>query len=322
MSGIAALGEVIIDFTYLENENGQPMFKQNAGGAPANVACMVAKLGVKTGFIGKIGKDMFGGYLRRVLSDCGVDTRGLISDKNFFTTLAFVRRNEEGDRDFVFYRNDKISADLNLSYSEIDLTVIDDCDIFHFGALSLTCEPTRSATMNAIEYAKLKGKIISYDPNWREDLWESKESAVKAMRSVLQYVDIIKLSEKELQILTGCDTLLPSVAYLLKAGVKMICITQGAKGCIIASRKGIERYSGFDTPITDTLGSGDSFYAGFLYKLLDIGKPLEELTPEDKEELAVFANACGALSASKKGTIPSMPVLKSVEELIALREDK
>lgn len=263
---------------------------------------------------------MFGDYLRNVLEENGVSTSGLISDSRFYTTLAFVRNNPDGDRNYMFYRDDKISADLNLSYSEIDLSVIDRCSIFHFGALSLTAEPTRSATMNAVEYAKLKGKIISYDPNWREQLWKSKDIAVKAMRSVLPYADIIKLSEKELQILTDCDTLIPAIASLIKTGAKLICITQGAKGCIIASKSGIERYPGYNTPIVDTLGSGDCFFGGFLYKLLEYGKPIDELLSDDIEELAAFANACGALSASKKGAIPSIPTLKEVLALQAERK--
>ncbi len=316
MSTVAAIGELLVDFSYIETDDNQPAFKQTAGGAPANVACMVAKLGANASFIGKIGKDLFGKYLKDILNENKVNTKGLILDERFFTTLAFVRKNEDGDRDFAFYRDDRTSADLNLTYGEINLKIIDECDVLHFGALSLTSEPTRSATTNAVEYAKQQGKIISYDPNWREDLWQSKEAALKTMRGVLPYVDIIKLSEKELQIITDCDSLIPSVAYLIKSGVKIVCITQGAKGCIIASKRGIDRFEGFNTPIVDTLGSSDIFFGGFLYKLLELGKNVDELDFDDIKELATFANACGALSAAHKGAIPSMPKLCEVEELI------
>ncbi|MGN0665991.1 MAG: carbohydrate kinase [Huintestinicola sp.] len=313
MYDIAAIGELLVDFTSIgTSSDGQPAYSQNAGGAPANVVCMAAKLGAKTAFIGKIGNDMFGSYLKGVLNENKVDTRGLILDKNFSTTLAFVKNDTEGDREFVFYRNGKISADLNLSYSDIDLKVIDECKVFHFGALSLTAEPSRSATVNAVEYAKQNGKIISYDPNWRPLLWPSKTEGEKYMRSVIRYADIIKVSEAELQLLTDCGTLIAAAAKLFSQGVKIVCITQGAKGCIIASRIGIQRFPSFKTDTVDTLGAGDCFLGAFLYKFLEIGKTFDELEGADIESMAMFANACGALSASKKGAIPSMPSLSDI----------
>ncbi|MGN0642702.1 MAG: carbohydrate kinase [Huintestinicola sp.] len=313
MYDIVSMGELLVDFTCLES-SGQPTYSQNAGGAPANVACMAAKLGAKTAFIGKIGKDMFGDYLRRVLEENSVDTTGLISDSRFSTTLAFVRNDEDGERDFMFYRNSKLSADLNLAYSDIDLKLIDECKILHFGALSLTAEPSKSATINAVEYAKQNGKLISYDPNWRPALWSSRAEAEKAMRSVVRYADIVKVSEAELQIITDCGNLIPAVAKLLSSGVKIVCITQGAKGCIIASKKGIERYPSYKTETVDTLGSGDSFLGAFLYKFIQTGKSPEELETEDIGQMALFANACGALTSAKKGAIPAMPTLDEITE--------
>ncbi|MGN0637637.1 MAG: carbohydrate kinase [Huintestinicola sp.] len=316
MTDIVAIGELLVDFT-CSRLDGETIYKQNAGGAPANVVCMASKLGASTGFIGKIGRDMFGFYLKKVLFDNKVDTTGLILDPNYSTTLAFIHNDEEGDRDFVFYRSPQTAADLNLRYGEVNRELIDECKIFHFGSLSLSSEPARTATVNAVEYAKMQGKYISYDPNWRPLLWESKEAGIRAMKSAAQYADIIKVSENELQLLTDCGALIPGVAKLLGAGVKIICITQGAKGCIIATAKGIERYPAYKVKSIDTLGSGDSFFGAFLYKLLKLEKSIEELDSEDILEMAMFANACGALCSTKQGAIPAMP---SKEDIIKLME--
>lgn len=316
MPDIIAIGELLVDFTCIKGADGDICYKQNAGGAPANVVCMAAKLGASTGFIGKIGRDMFGFYLKKILMENKVDIKGLILDPNYSTTLAFVSNTEDGDRDFVFYRSSQTSADLNIRYGEVDRSFIDSCKIFHFGALSLTAEPARTATLNAVEYAKMQGKIISYDPNWRPHLWDSKENAIRAMRSAAQLADIIKVSESELQLLTDCGGLIPAVAKLLQSGVKIICITQGAKGCIIATAKGITRFPAYRTKTVDTLGSGDSFLGAFLYKLLETGKSLDELDGEDIEEMAMFSNACGALCASKQGAIPAMPAKEDIARLM------
>lgn len=315
MPDIMAIGEMLVDFTAAGDNGGDIYYKQNAGGAPANVAVMAAKLGVSSGFIGKLGKDMFGKYLKDVLEDNHVDTTGVILDGKFSTTLAFVRNSENGERDFVFYR--KNSADLNLSFSEVNLKLIDECKLLHFGALTLTSEPSKSAVINTVEYAKQQGKIISYDPNWRERLWESKEAAVKVMRSVLRYADIIKVSELELQIITDCANLLPAIAKTLNDGVKVLCITQGAKGCIVATRRGIERMPAFKVESIDTLGAGDCFFGAFLSRLVLSGKSMDEIEMEDLREFAMYANACGALSSTKAGAIPAMP---APEEIAALME--
>ncbi|MGN0674716.1 MAG: carbohydrate kinase [Oscillospiraceae bacterium] len=315
MPDIMAIGEMLVDFTAVTDKDGDIYYKQNPGGAPANVAVMAAKLGVSSGFIGKLGKDMFGKYLKETLENEGVETKGVILDKDFSTTLAFVRKDEDGERDFVFYR--KNSADLNLNFSEVNLKLIDNCKLLHFGALTLTAEPSKSAVINTVEYAKQQGKIISYDPNWRERLWESKEAAVKAMRSVLRYADVVKVSELELQIITDCANLLPAIAKLLNSGVRVVCITQGAKGCIIATRKGIERLPTFKVETVDTLGAGDSFFGAFLSKLVLSGKTMDEIDMNDLREFAMYANACGSLSSTKVGAIPAMPTHEEIMELMA-----
>ena len=315
MADILAIGEMLIDFTENVLENGEISYKRNAGGAPANVAVMAAKLGTPSGFIGKVGKDMFGKYLKQVLVDNGVETNGLIMDSEYSTTLAFVGKNEDGDRDFVFYRQN--GADANLNYKEIRLKLIDNCKLLHFGSLMLTNEPSKSAAIGTVEYAKEKGKIISYDPNYRERLWSSKAEAVRAMQSVLPLVDIIKVSEDELQILTDLGNMIPAIAKVLSTGVKVICITQGAKGCVIATRKGIETIRTFKVDTIDTLGAGDSFFGAFLSQLVKSGKTLDELTMADLKSFAVYANACGSLSSTKQGAIPAMPTDEEIRELIA-----
>lgn len=310
---IVSIGEMLIDFTSSVDSDGEIIYRRNAGGAPANVAVMASKLGVPSAFIGKVGKDMFGKYLKNVLTDNGVNTDGLILDNKYCTTLAFVGKDENGDRDFVFYRKD--GADTQLTYKEVRLKLIDNCKIVHFGSLMLTNEPSRSAALLAVEYAKHQGKIISYDPNWRENLWESKTEAINAMQSVLKMVDIIKVSENELQIVTDCGNMIPAIAKLFNAGIKIVCITQGAKGCIIATKQGIERFSTYKVETVDTLGAGDSFFGAFLSCIVRSGKPLEEISMSELREYAMYANACGSLSSTKAGAIPAMPTDEEIKEL-------
>ena len=288
MADIISLGEMLVDFTFCSNENNEIYYKQNPGGASANVAVMAAKLGASSGFIGKLGKDMFGRYLKDTLDKEGVDTKGVVLDENYSTTLAFVRRDDDGSRDYVFYHNS--TPEHNLSYSEINLKLIDKCRLLHFGSLMLAWEPSKSAAINTVEYAKQQGKIITYDPNWREQLWESREEAIKT---------------------------LPAIAKLLNSGIKIICITQGAKDCIIATKQGIEQFPTFKVETVDTLGSGDSFFGAFISRLVLSGKGLDEIYMTDLRDFAVYANACGALSSTKIGAIPAMP---THEEVLALIE--
>lgn len=321
MADIVSIGEIMIDFINDGERDGADAYLQTAGGAPASVACTAAKLGVSAGFIGKVGRDMFGFYLKKVLIDNNVDTSGLVLDPNYSTPLVFIKSNkDDSGRDFVFYRSSQICADLNLRYGEVNREMIDGCKIFHFGSFSLSAEPSRTATVNAVEYAKLQGKLISYDPYWKPILWENKEDALRAVRSAVQYADIIKVSEQELQIITDCGTLIPAVAKLLQSGVKIICITQGAKGCIIATSKGINRYPSYKSRAVDTLGSGDCFTGAFLSRLCLSGKAPEELDGNDINEMAMFSGACGTLSSAKRGTVPSIPSLKEIEDFMKTAE--
>ena len=313
---IVSIGEVLIDLTCRISPEGAYTYVQNAGGAPANVCAMAAKLGSKTGFIGKTGRDMFGFFLKSELRKYNIDTSGLILDPNYKTTLAFVKNDEDGERDFVFYRDESLSADLNLRYGEVNREMIDNCRILHFGSLCLSSEPSRTAVLNSVEYAKCKGKLVSYDPNYRPRLWKDVETAQRTIRSAVRYADIVKVSEDELKLITDCETMFSSIAKMFEYGTKILCITQGAKGCVIATPKLIETYPAFKVKSIDTLGSGDSFFGGFLHTLCESRKDLSDLEPSDIREAAMTGNACGALTSTRTGAIPAMPDRDEVAELM------
>lgn len=304
MPDIVTLGEAVIDFTYSETPDGV-FYRQNPGGSPANVAAAVKNLGVHSAYIGKIGTDIFGTYIGNTLSDLGIDTSGIVHDKDHLNALAFIRTLPTGKREFTFYRNN--TADKNLRYNEINLRLIDDCNILHFGALLLESEPARSSITNAVEYAHEKGKIISYAINYRDSLWSDRVDAAIAMRSVLCFTHILKVSEEELELLSDSSNLLPSIYKLLKYGIKVIIVTQGAKGCILATNKGIREIRPYKTIIVDTLGSGDSFLGAFLTRINKLPTVLDEIDLDELEEFARYANAAGAVCASRIGAIPAMP---------------
>ena len=318
MADIVTIGEIIVDLTAIKGTDGEISYLQCAGGAPANVAVMASKLGASSAFIGKTGSDMFGGFLLETLKKHGVSADGVIIDRERRTPLAFVKLDENGEREFCFYREN--SADTALTYEDVNRELIDDCRIFHFGSLLLASEPSKSATVNAVEYAKSCGKIISYDPNFRKSMWESEEKAISTMRSMLKYCDVLKIAETELDAISDCNILLKSLADLFKYGISVVILTQGAKGCVIASKKGIERLPTYDVQTIDTIGAGDSFFGAFLTKLAQSGKRPDELSMAELVDFADFANACGALSSTKHGAIPSMPTLQEVLDCMKLND--
>jgi fructokinase len=313
MPEIVTLGEGIIDFTYSENEDGI-FYKQNAGGAPANVAAAVKKLGVNSAFIGKVGTDIFGTYLASALEGVGVDISGVIKDKVHPTPLAFIKT-EAGKREYSFMRQN--TADMNLKFDEVQTRLIDNAKILHFGALLLLSEPSRSAVANTIEYAKQNGKIISYSLNYRPQLWKNSDDAAIAMRSVLSFVDIIKVSEDELELLTDSGNLLTSLGKLLARGIKIVIVTQGAKGCIVAAKSGVEEIRSYKVPIVDTLGAGDCFVGAFLSRIAAVAKDYESLSKDELSEIAAFSNAAGALCSSRVGAMLSMPEKDEVVRLMS-----
>lgn len=228
MFDIVALGESLIDFTPSgENSQGMALFARNPGGAPANVLAMAAKLGGKTAFIGKVGDDAFGAFLKKTMEDAGVDVRGLRMTREYPTTLAFVQLTPEGDRSFTFYR--KPSADVMLAPAEVDRALLRDCRIFHFGSVSLTDEPCRTATLEAAREAKAAGAMISYDPNYRPFLWDSAERAREALLAALPLADIVKVSEEEMELLTGEVQLAAGADALASRGAALVLVTLGPR---------------------------------------------------------------------------------------------
>lgn len=311
---VTVFGEILIDFTSQGyQEDGQMLYARNPGGAPANVAVAAQRLGAKTAFLGKAGKDMHGEYLRSVLGKEKVETRGLILDEQYFTTLAFVEVDEMGERSFSFSR--KPGADTRIQKEKIDVDILDHTYIFHVGSLSLTDQPARDTTFYAVKRAKSKGSLISYDPNYRASLWKDEETAKVQMRSLIPYVDIMKISEEETELLTGYKDIQIAANDLYQQGVKVVAVTLGEKGAYIYCKDGGFQVPGFTaTETIDTNGAGDSFWGGFLYQLSHSEKTLKELTKEELTEYARFGNAVASICVEKKGAIPAMPQLSQVRE--------
>lgn len=315
---IVALGELLIDFTEAgKSSSGKKLFEQNPGGAPANLLTVAAHMGYQTEFIGKVGADMHGDFLKKTLEEEGIGTRYLIQDESFFTTLAFVEIAENGERHFSFSR--KPGADTQLRAEELNQQLLENCKIFHFGALSLTNEPSRTATIEAVKGAKAAGVLISYDPNYRESLWFDKQTAVSQMKSMIPYADIMKVSDEELVLLTGVEDYNKAVTQLLELGPKLVTVTLGSDGVLLAREYKREKVEGFKVNAIDTTGAGDSFWGGFLSEYLKQEKSLEEFTWEEIKNCAVYGNATAALCVQRRGGIPAIPKKKEVEQFINMK---
>ncbi|MGN0478406.1 MAG: carbohydrate kinase [Hominenteromicrobium sp.] len=312
MADFLSLGEMLIDFTPAgKTEAGIPLFEQNPGGAPANVAVQAARLGVSSGFIGKVGHDMFGTFLKQTLETQNVDTANLLFSDDTATSLAFVQLSESGDRDFSFYRNP--GADTQIRFDEIDTTQIDNAKVLCFGSLLLTAEPARTAVPQIVAYAREKGVITAYDPNWRRPLWPDAETGIQAMKCLLPLADVVKASDEELEMLTGCGEIEDGAKQLFTLGVQVVVVTRGPKGCVVCTKEGTLSLPTYDTKVVDTTGSGDSFFGAFLTKLMETGRPVAAITLEELREAADFANASGSVCAMKKGAIPALPDRDAIE---------
>ena len=316
MSDVIALGEILIDFTsFGVSDEGNPIFEQNPGGAPANVLACLSKLGHSTSFIGKVGQDQFGIFLEKVLNETGISTKGLVKTDKAGTTLAFVHLDDKGERSFSFNRNP--GADLLLEPDEINKQIIDECKIFHFGSVSLTGQPSRTATLEAAGYAKKQDKIISYDPNLRLMLWSSAEKAKKEILNAMPFADIVKVSEEELIFLSGTYDMNLAAKQLLKQySLKLLIVTLGENGAITCNENGVASMPGYIVNSVDTTGAGDAFTGAFLYKLLESGKIPENLLVAEMEDFLMFANAAGALTTTKRGAIYAMPEMNEIMSLI------
>lgn len=312
MIDVVALGELLIDFTcQSSDEEGYPTMAAHPGGAPANFLSALAKFGANTALLGKVGADAFGKLLIATLAKAGIETKGLIIDENVFTTLAFVTIDETGDREFSFAR--KPGADTCINFEELDLTIIDEAKVFHFGTLSLTDEPVRTATIQAVAYAKEKGKLITYDPNLRKPLWKSLEEAKKQMLWGLAQADVVKISDEEVEFLFGCGAADGARHILNSYGVKLVFVTCGADGCFFKNAVAEGQVSSLPgIKAIDTTGAGDIFGGSAVWKLLQFGKNPNELSESELREIVTFACTSASLSTTKAGGISSVPEYEDV----------
>jgi fructokinase len=304
--GVVAFGELLIDF--VARETGVTVgeasgFDKKPGGAPANVAVAVAKLGQPSAFLGQVGDDPFGHFLEGVVRAEGVDTRGLRFTDAARTALAFVSLRADGERSFVFYRHP--SADMIMRPEDVAFDVIDGQDIFHYGSITLIDEPVRSATLAAVNYVRNQGLTISYDPNLRLSLWKDEATARAGLLSGLDTAHVVKVSDEELEFLTGGHDPAP----LWRDGMRMIVVTHGADGATLHTRSEAISVPGFRVNAVDTTGAGDGFVAGLLVGLLERGM-------ENLRESLCFACAVGAITTTERGAIPALPTRAQVEEFL------
>jgi fructokinase len=295
---ILCLGELLIDMFPAEVGRGMTevsSFRPKPGGAPANAAVAAARLGAQSGFIGKVGEDIFGRYLEGVLKQEGVDTRGMRFDTQARTTLVFIAMPDVNTAEFIFYRNP--------------------------GADMLIDEPIRSATLRAIEIARAAGAMISFDVNYRPALWQSQEAARLRMLETIPQVDLVKVNDTELALLTGSDDLDPASRSLLRKGPKLCVVTLGAKGSFFQTGQDSEFIPGYEVETVDATGCGDAFIASLLFQLVKDGKMLADLSPARLSGALNYANAVGALTSLTQGVIPALPYAHQVEEFLGQRKE-
>lgn len=312
MIDVTALGELLIDFTMVSADGeGYPTMAAHPGGAPANFLAALAKYGKRTALLGKVGTDKFGRLLKGTLEGAGIETRGLVAADDVFTTLAFVTLDASGDREFSFSR--KPGADTCIRFEELDLSLIDEARAFHFGTLSLTDEPARSTTQQAVAYARAHGKLITYDPNLRKPLWKSLDEAKKQMLWGLRQADVVKIGDEEVEFLFGLNAQ-DGAKYILKEfGVKLVFVTCGPDGCFFMNAQASGHVPGMSgIRVVDTTGAGDIFGGSAVYRLLETGKAPEALEEEELREIVSFACTAAGLSTTKHGGIQSVPELDDV----------
>ena len=315
---VTALGELLIDFT--ENgisPQGNPVMEANPGGAPCNVLAMLAKLGHKTAFLGKVGKDMFGDQLEAAIKEVGIAAEGLMRDPEVHTTLAFVHTAPDGDRDFSFYRNP--GADMMLGINDVNTEMIRNSRIFHFGTLSMTHDLVREATKFAVKTAKENGLLVSFDPNVREPLWKSLDDCREMVDFGIANCDILKISDNEITWFTGKEDYDAGIDFLFeKYAPKLILLSMGKDGSMACTRNARVTVPAFLQEHTiETTGAGDTFCACILHYVLEHG--VEDLSAENMKEMLSFANAAASLITTRKGALRVMPAEDEIRKM--LRQD-
>ncbi|MGB5065552.1 MAG: PfkB family carbohydrate kinase [Candidatus Competibacter sp.] len=319
MANAICLGELLIDFVPTVTGTGltdAPAFIKAPGGAPGNVAVGLARLGVKSAFMGKVGDDAFGHFLADTLAEAGVDVGPLHFSTEARTALAFVSLRADGEREFMFYRHP--SADMLFTPREVDMDAISRAKLLHFGSISLIGEPSRSATLYAVDAARAAGCLVSYDPNLRLPLWPDADAARKGLLLGLSKAHIVKLSDDESEFLTGLSDLKAACQALWHQDLKLMVVTRGRAGCVYFTPSFTGTVESFTVEAVDATGAGDGFVAGLLQGLL-----ADPSTFQDEarlRELCRFANAVGALATTERGAIPALPNRERVREFLSSRE--
>ncbi len=311
------MGELLIDLVSPEWDvslEEARTFAKAPGGAPANVAVGLARLGISSGFLGKVGADPFGLYLQRVLAQEGVDTTGLRLDPEVRTTLAFIATHSDGRKDILFYRNP--GADMMLSRAEVDPQFIRSASVLHYGSVSFTREPCRSACFRALEIAAESGLLLTYDPNLRLSLWESPEVAREWIWKGMAYAHIVKMSEEEWEFITGTSDPIAGSAKVLEAGPRAVIQTRGAEGCYFDDGENRGYVPGFKVQVVDPLGAGDGFMASLIKSLLWYWQRGISPSQSDWEKICRTANAGGALTTLKVGVIPALPTQEEIDQFL------
>ena len=316
MKDVVALGELLIDFAPVSTDDaGYPTLKAQPGGAPGNFLAALQKYGCSTALLGKVGDDTFGHLLKGTLDKLGIDTRGILVDPAVFTTLAFVTLDATGNRSFSFAR--KPGADTCLRPEEVNTALLDEGKVFHFGTLSLTNEPARSATRTAVSYAKEHGKLISFDPNLRKPLWPNDDAAKEQIEWGLHQADIVKISDEEIEFLWGISPEEGAQKLLKEYGVRLVYATLGPKGCHFANRQGCgEVPSPTGLHVIDTTGAGDIFGGSAMSQFLRLNKAPEDLTVEEMRTVTRFACCAASLSTQTHGGITSVVPEEEVRAIL------
>ena len=307
MYDVVALGELLIDFTTIRaDSDGYPTMAAHPGGAPANFLAAIAKFGGKAAMLGKVGTDTFGKLLTSTLREVGIETKGLVAADDVFTTLAFVTLDANGDREFAFAR--KPGADTQLRFDELELSLLDETCVFHFGTLSLTGEPSRTTTYRAVEYAREHGKLIPFDPNLRKPLWRELDEAKQQMLWGLAHADVVKISDEEVEFLFGLGVQEGAQYILEHFPVKLVFVTCGPDGCWFQNKNASGHVDSLrNIKVVDTTGAGDIFSGSAVWKLLQTGKAPEALDEAALREIVSFACTAAGLSTTKPGGISSVP---------------